>query len=234
MIFLIDDEEDNDKEDDGKSEDEEDEETNEDVEMTDECNKVVEKRAKIKENTDKDIEELESILDSVTKAESVKESIIRRYPFAISLSESNFAKFASLRPKQKKRCAEFIEEHEIFDIRAINELWMTPLREEKKVQQNWLRLASQSDIDLYVAAPIDVQNAIEESAKYVILETQEQVDEFWHRTGLRQAAAQQIMNEKLVSDYRKAVEENREFQNNNPLGYAYDFIRMTENWFNNN
>lgn len=217
-----------------KSEDDNDEETNEDAEMTDECNKVVEKRAKIKENTDKDIEELESILDSVTKAESVKESIIRRYPFAISLSESNFAKFASLRPKQKKRCAEFIEEHEIFDIRAINELWMTPLREEKKVQQNWLRLASQSDIDLYVAAPIDVQNAIEESAKYVILETQEQVDEFWHRTGLRQAAAQQIMNEKLVSDYRKAVEENREFQNNNPLGYTYDFIKMTENWFNNN
>lgn len=228
------DDEDDEKENDEKSEDEEDEETNEDVEMTDECNKVVEKRAKIKENTDKDIEELESILDSVTKAESVKESIIRRYPFAISLSESNFAKFASLRPKQKKRCAEFIEEHEIFDIRAINELWLTPLREEKKVQQNWLRLASQSDIDLYVAAPIDVQNAIEESAKYVILETQEQVDEFWHRTGLRQAAAQQIMNEKLVSDYRKAVEENREFQNNNPLGYAYDFIRMTENWFNNN
>mgnify|MGYP006864392801 CR=1 FL=1 len=75
-----------------------------------------------------------------------------------------------------------------------------------------------------------VRKAQEKFARY----TQEQVDEFWHRTGLRQAAAQQIMNEKLVSDYRKAVEENREFQNNNPLGYAYDFIRMTENWFNNN
>ena len=180
ITAVGDDEEDDDKEDDEeKSEEGDDDETNEDAEMTDECNKVVEKRAKIKENTDKDIEELESILDSVTKAESVKESIIRRYPFAISLSESNFAKFASLRPKQKKRCAEFIEEHEIFDIRAINELWMTPLREEKKVQQNWLRLASQSDIDLYVAAPIDVQNALDtlEYAEELILQLLKEVEE---------------------------------------------------------
>ena len=136
------------------------EEANEDVES--EAAKAEEKSSKIKENTDKDVAELESILASVKKKEEVKESIIQRYPFASALTEANFAKFASLRPKQKKRVLDFIDEHEIYDIQAINELWMAPLTEEKKIQQNWLKLASQSDIDLYVAAPMEVQNAIEE------------------------------------------------------------------------
>ena len=143
-----------------KEDDNNNDEANEDVES--EAAKAEEKSSKIKENTDKDVAELESILASVKKKEEVKESIIRRYPFAGALTEANFAKFASLRPKQKKRVSDFIEEHEIYDIQAINELWMAPLTEEKKVQQNWLKLASQSDIDLYVSAPVEVQNAIEE------------------------------------------------------------------------
>ena len=61
-----------------------------------------------------DVAELESILASVEKKEAVKESIVRRYPFAGVMTESNFAKFASLRPKQKKRVADFIDEYQIF------------------------------------------------------------------------------------------------------------------------
>lgn len=222
------------KSDDEEEESEEDEPEDEPEEEEEETNEGTSITAKAEKDTKDTIDELESILKSVEKSEEVKESIIRRYPFAISLSESNFAKFASLRPKQKKRCADFIEEHEIFDIYAINELWMTPLREDKKVQQNWLRLASKSDIDLYVAAPVEVQNAIEESAKYVILETQEQVDEFWNRTGLRQAAAQHWINEQRISAYNKAISENREFQANNNFGYKQDYISMTEQWLKDN
>lgn len=222
---------DSDNEDNGDSEENAEEETSE-AEESDEAAEYKEKQKKIKKETDDNIAELESILDSVQKAESVKESIIRRYPFTISLSESNFAKFASLRPKLKKRCADFIEEHEIFDIKAINELWATPLREDKKMQQNWLKLASQSDIDLYVAAPVDVQNAIEESAKYVVLETAEDVDLFWQRTGLRQANAQRIMNEQRIENYRQNITETPEQNNINELGYSMDFIKMTESYFN--
>ena len=64
---------------------------------------------------------MDAVLDSVIKTESIKESIVRRYPFAISLSDKNFAKFAALRPNQKKKCADFILEHEIFNVKAINE-----------------------------------------------------------------------------------------------------------------
>lgn len=192
------------------------------------------KKDKIAAETEKEIAELDAVLDSVIKQESIKESIIRRYPFAISLSEKNFAKFAALRPKQKKKCADFILEHQIFNVSAINELWSTPLKEEKRVQQNWLKLASQSDIDLYVKAPMEVQDAIEESAKYVILETQEDVDEFWRKTGLRQAEARRRMNEEFVSYYKDNVHTKPAEKQANPLGYNMDFIRMTEDWFNNN
>lgn len=213
--------------DEGKSE-EKDDATEDDVQ---ECTL---KKDKLAAETEKEIAELDAVLDSVIKTESIKESIVRRYPFAISLSDKNFAKFAALRPNQKKKCADFILEHEIFNVKAINELWSTPLKEEKRVQQNWLKLASQSDIDLYVKAPIEVQDAIEESAKYVILETQEDVDEFWRKTGLRQAEARRRMNEEFVSYYKNNMQNNQEEVNQNPLGYNMDFIRMTEDWFNNN
>ena len=213
--------------DEGKSE-EKDDATEDDVQ---ECTL---KKDKLAAETEKEIAELDAVLDSVIKTESIKESIVRRYPFAISLSDKNFAKFAALRPNQKKKCADFILEHEIFNVKAINELWSTPLKEEKRVQQNWLKLASQSDIDLYVKAPIEVQDAIEESAKYVILETQEDVDEFWRKTGLSQAEARRRMKEEFVSYYKNNMQNNQEEVNQNPLGYNMDFIRMTEDWFNNN
>lgn len=197
---------------------------------TNEAVKKTSKKDKIKKETDDDIEELNSILASVEKAEAVKESIVRRYPFAISLSESNFAKFASLRPKLKKRCADFIEENQIFDIRMINELWSTPLREDKKMQENWLKFAAQSDIDLFVAAPVEVQNAIEESAKLWVLDTQEDVDAFWQSTGLRQAAYKRAMNEKFIKDYKSSISESKT-DDRYELGYDKYIINSMDQWY---
>ena len=88
-------------------------------------------------------------------------------------------------------------------------------------------------MDLYCKAPLEVQNAIEESAKYVILETQQDVDEFWRKTGLRQAEAQRRMNEQFVSDYKKNVARQANVETN-PLGYNLDYINLTEQWFKNN
>ena len=206
------------------------EEANEDAES--ESAKAEEKTSELKKKTDEDVAELESILASVKKKEEVKESIIQRYPFAAALTESNFAKFASLRPKQKKRVLDFINEHEIYDIQAINELWKTPLTEEKQVQQNWLKLASQSDIDLYVAAPMEVQNAIEEQAKYFPMETEADVDAFWNMTGLRQQAMRKTMNEQMVNDYNSFIANVDESVEAN-LGYDPYLIRQTELWLQN-
>ena len=213
-----------------EKEPEEKEEANEDAES--ESAKAEEKTSELKKKTDEDVAELESILASVKKKEEVKESIIQRYPFAAALTESNFAKFAALRPKQKKRVLDFINEHEIYDIQAINELWKAPLTEEKQVQQNWLKLASQSDIDLYVAAPMEVQNAIEEQAKYFPMETEADVDAFWNMTGLRQQAMRKAMNEQMVNDYNSFIANVDESVEAN-LGYDPYLIRQTELWLQN-
>lgn len=223
-------EENKDGESDKEKEPEEKEEANEDAES--ESAKAEEKTSELKKKTDEDVAELESILASVKKKEEVKESIIQRYPFAAALTESNFAKFAALRPKQKKRVLDFINEHEIYDIQAINELWKTPLTEEKQIQQNWLKLASQSDIDLYVAAPMEVQNAIEEQAKYFPMETEADVDAFWNMTGLRQQAMRKAMNEQMVNDYNSFIANVDESVEAN-LGYDPYLIRQTELWLQN-
>lgn len=213
-----------------ENKDENSEEANEDAES--ETAKAEEKTSELKKKTDEDVAELESILASVEKKEAVKESIINRYPFAAALTEGNFAKFAALRPKQKKRVLDFINEHEIYDIQAINELWKAPLTEEKQVQQNWLKLASQSDIDLYVAAPMEVQNAIEEQAKYFPMETEAEVDAFWNMTGLRQQAIRKAMNEQMVNDYNSFIANVDESVEAN-LGYDPYLIRQTELWLQN-
>ena len=225
-----DEEENKDESSDEEKEPEKKEEANEDAES--ESAKAEEKTSELKKKTDEDVAELESILASVKKKEEVKESIIQRYPFAAALTESNFAKFAALRPKQKKRVLDFINEHEIYDIQSINELWKTPLTEEKQVQQNWLKLASQSDIDLYVAAPMEVQNAIEEQAKYFPMETEAEVDAFWNMTGLRQQAMRKAMNEQMVNDYNAFIANVDESAEAN-LGYDPYLIRQTELWLQN-
>ena len=222
-----------DSDEENKDENSEDEdETSENGEVNKEAKKAEEKTSELKKKTDEDVAELESILASVEKKEAVKESIVRRYPFAGVMTEGNFAKFASLRPKQKKRVADFIEEYQIYDVESINELWMTPFKEEKKIQQNWLRLASQSDIDLYVAAPMEVQNAIEEQAKYFPMDTEADVDRFWDATGLRQQEMRRQLNEKMVNDYNSFVANVDESVEAN-LGYDPYLIRQTELWLQN-
>lgn len=143
----------------------------------------------IKSKTESDMDKFKQLLSKAKNKNEVKESICREFPFAISLSDENFAKFAALQPGQKKKCMKFIVEHAIFDVQKINELWATPLMEERRQLKNWLRLASEEDKRLFTEASHEEQDAIEESAKYVLIRTSEDADLFWERTGLRQRAA---------------------------------------------
>ena len=62
-------------------------------------NKVLndaDKSEDIKKKTEKDMDKYKDLLDKAKKLADVKESIVRMYPFAISLSDENFARFAAL------------------------------------------------------------------------------------------------------------------------------------------
>ena len=206
-----------------------DEDTEKDETSEDSETKVM-KAEKVADETKKDMDKFQDLLDNLEKKEEIKEQIIRNYPFAISLSESNFAKFAALTPKQKKKCMRYIVEHNIFDIQSINDQFMTPLQKEKRSLKNWLRLADKKDIELYTKASLQEQDAIENMARYMIFETKQDVDEFWAKTGLREREAQRIKNEEFVRKYKveqkpvmKPVQESA-----HPLGYSIDYVKLLE------
>ena len=187
----------------------------------------------VKEKTKSDMDNIKNLLDKAKKMKDVKESICRIYPFAISLSESNFAKFSALQTKDKNKVQRFIVDKGIMSVDAINEHWMTPLLEEKRMQKNWLRLASEEDKRLFAEAPHHVQEAIEESAKYVVIQNKRDADEFWDKTGLRQQKAMQIMNESLAAQYalqnKSQIESDRlSAQQAAALGYSMNYFKLLE------
>lgn len=194
-----------------------------------------EKAERIAAETDKDMEEFQDLLDNLEKKEAIKEQIISHYPFSVSLSPENFAKFAALKPTQKKKCMKYVVEHNIYKIDDINNQWNVPLLAEKRILKNWLRLADPKDIELYTHASLQEQDAIENMARYWVLETKQDVDEFWEKTGLRNREAQRIMNEEFVKRYKisqkpimKPVNESE-----HPLGYHMDYVKMLEQTYDN-
>ena len=208
----------------GKKEDKKDDKTD---------NKVLndaDKSEDIKKKTEKDMDKYKDLLDKAKKLSDVKESIVRMYPFAISLSDENFARFAALQPADKNKVYNYVMEHAIFDVQAINEQWTTPLINEKKALKNWLKLASEEYKKLYVAAPQDVQDAIEESAKYVNIQTQADADIFWLRTGLKKHD-DSIIRRSLNEQYQineNATEISATSETARDLGYSIDYFKMLE------
>ena len=185
---------------------------NNDNESCCECNdKTVEtlkkQKKSVKESASNSIEYYQGILEERRIKMQIKQSIVEHYPFSISLSESNFDKFAQLSEDDKKACAQYIFENEIYDIRSINEQFMRPLFDKINEQKNYIRLADKSDLELYNMAPRSLKEHIDYLAKMFILETKSDVDEFWSRTGIRNMAKNNISNETFVQNYNEKMSE---------------------------
>lgn len=199
------------------------------------CNK----HEDIKKQTEEDMDKIQKLLAKAKKVADVKESILREYPFAVSMSSENFGKFAALSPSQKKKVSMFITEHAMFDAASINANWATPLLEERRLLKNWLRLATDEDRKLFSNAPKEVQDAIEESAKYVMIRTQADADRFWENTGLRRQNADRILQQSINESYAigNATAKNRDIASDEAaksLGYSYNYMKMMEDYFDKN
>jgi len=207
------------KEDEAPEEDEDvkeakDEEPKEEEHKEEEVSKKVDDAV---EKAEKDLSSVDDLLAKLSKKKEAKESIISRWPFSVSLSPSNFGKFVALSESDRDICEKYIVDNGIMDVAAINESWEDGLKEEKKMQKAWLRLASDEDRKLYVDAPVEVQDAIEESAKFLVLETKADVDAFWARTGLRQRKQMMLEQAQLQERYKKMY-SGEDFDNE--LGYS--------------
>lgn len=230
MIVNIEIEQEEDKEDkkeDEKEDDKKEEESKEEDDKDDnvkECGETPKTECvskdvaeKITKDTEKMEEDVDKLISSINKKAGVKESIINQYPFTISLSPENFARFTQLSEEEKFKCQAFVEGFGIRDIKQINELWSTPTQEKKNDVGNWIKLADKEDIELYLKESAEVQDAIEQSAQFFDFKTKADVDEFWAKTGLRQKKAQKIAQEQLVEKY-KDMYNPKTF--NSDLGYS--------------
>lgn len=199
------------------------------------CNK----QDDIKKQTEDDMDKIQKLLAKAKKVADVKESIVKEFPFTVAMSSENFGKFAALNPIQKKKVALFINEHAMFDAASINANWATPLLEERRLLKNWLRLATDEDRKLFSAAPKEVQDAIEESAKYVMIRTQAEAERFWENTGLRRQNADRILQQSINESYAigSKTAKNRDIVSDEAaksLGYSYNYMKMMEDYFDNN
>ena len=229
------------KEEEEPAEDEEEKDENkEDEENVEECGETPQTECvskdvaeKISKDTEKMEEEVDKLINSINNKNEVKESIISRYPFTISLSPENFARFTQLNEENRCKCQAFIEGFAIRDIKQINELWSTPIQKSKDNDNvdNWIKLADKEDIELYLKESEDVQDAIERSAQFFEFRTKADVDEFWARTGLRQKKARKIAEEQLVEKY-KDMYNPKTF--NSDLGYSSMLAEYMADYMLNN
>jgi hypothetical protein len=67
-------------------------------------------------------------------------------------------------------------------------------------------------------------------ARYMILETKQDVDEFWSKTGLREREARRIQQEEFIKNYKVQQKEQKMVvqESTHPLGYSIDYIKLTE------
>lgn len=185
----------------------------------------------IKKQTEKDMDKYDELIKKAKKLADVKESIINVYPFAVSLSPENFARFAALKPVDKNKVQKYIVEHEMFDSKTINEQWTTPLVEEKRNKKNWLRLAPKEYREAYIKAAMDVQDAIEESAKLVNIQTAADARRFWELTGLLRSNddyLQKSLTEQFAITESEDTNLNESAVRSQNLGYSVDYMGMLE------
>lgn len=182
------------------------------------CAKKVEGIKKdVDEGTKLIMNKYDSLIETINKKANIKNSIIKKYPFATSLDENNFYKFSQLIDNDKKACAEWIWNNQIFNPRQINEQWMTPLTERKKLQKNYLKLADKEDIDLYNKSPENVRKSIDETAKCYILNDKSDVDEFWLRTGIREQYSDAMHQQEFVENFNNSINKTQTSDNENGI-----------------
>lgn len=186
--------------------------------------KLQNKKKELKDSTNYTMDYYQSILDEYNVKNQIKENIQRNFPFSVSLSESNFEKFASLSEQDKQLCAQYIYESGLYDVRMINDQFLRPLEMKVNETKNYIRLADTSDLELYYNSPKELRESIDKLAELYILESKSDVDEFWSRTGIRNFAKNQVNNETFVRNFndKMAVSEQSEWAN----GYNEAFINM--------
>ena len=195
--------------------------------------KVKKIRESVDEKTKAMMGKYDSLSETVRKKADIRKCIVMKYPFSNVLTEDNFFKFTQLVDSDKRLCADWIWRNQIYNPEQVNEHWMTPLTERQKMQKNYLKLADQTDIDLYNNAPRNVRDSIDEMAKCYILDNKDDVDEFWSRTGLRDQYADNMKQQEFIKSFNTITDKDKANKRQNENGIlGMKTIKLVESLMN--
>ena len=214
-----------------KDTDEKSEETNEcdnkeEVEKTESNtlnDELEEKKKELEESKEKTLSKVDDLLSSLKKKKEVKESQFEQYPFSKELSESAFKQFSNLNYEQKDKVAEYLAENMIVGSDNINRLWENALIDNNVEEPIWLQRASDEYRNLYEKCTNQEKENLANCAKYLIFESQYDVDMFWENSQLKEKTERQLLNEKfnsLMPNINESV--------SNELPYSIDFVKEIE------
>lgn len=148
-----------------------------------------------------------ALLEEKMKINNIRLSILNRYPFAQTLTEENFVKFTQLIDEDKQTCQNYIINNAITSPEQINEQFLRPLVKKMNEQSNYIRLADNSDLELYNTATNEERHAIDEMAKIYVLENKQDVDEFWRLSGIRNKVQESVNNANFVDGFSRVVNQ---------------------------
>ena len=199
----------------------------------DEDDKLAKEAEKLNDKASKDIEKhkdsifkkLDDLKASIEKKNKSKEEakcesvIMAQYPVSMMMNESNFATFATLSESQKNKVVSYLQDNNFTDAKSINENWKDGIGYTAPTPV-WLKYAPESYKALYESASDQVKTNISNMAKYVLFESQNDINTFWENSGLQESNERRLINESFVNTLPKvAVNESQ-----TSLPYGRDFI----------
>ena len=199
----------------------------------DEDDKLAKEAEKLNDAASKDIEKhkdsifkkLDDLKASIEKKNKSKEEakcesvIMAQYPVSMMMNESNFATFATLSESQKNKVVSYLQDNNFTDAKSINENWKDGIGYTAPTPV-WLKYAPESYKALYENASDQIKSNISNMAKYVLFESQNDINTFWENSGLQESNERRLMNESFVNTLPKvAINESQ-----SSLPYGRDFI----------
>lgn len=176
------------------------------------------------EESKKKLSKVDDLLNNLKKKKDVKESQLAQYPFAKEMSESAYKQFDNLNYEQKDKVANYIVENMIVGADNINRLWENALIDNTTEEPIWLQRASEEYRDLYERCSATEKENLANCAKYLIFESQYDVDEFWRNSKLSEKSEQQ----KLYERQQNLMPNITLNESNNELPYSTEFINEIE------
>ena len=224
-------EEDSDKEDkDEKTEDKAEEcDRNKEADPKDALNDTKKDTEKMTSGQQAVIDQLKNLYKAVKDTKKQNECgdgtceslIMAQYPISMSLNESNFAQFAALNEEQKSKVVAYLQDRGIYAPKMINEMWKNGL-EYSAAEPVWLKYAPANYKALYNEAPQNVKESLNNTAKYLLFESQRDINVFWENSGLEAKAESHRRNMEFTNSLPKINEST--VANNPALPYGANLI----------